>query len=53
VAEGVEDAAQRDGLRDEHCQLAQGFLFSRPLKPVDAERTLSQITGWPVAGLPP
>jgi diguanylate cyclase (GGDEF)-like protein len=43
VAEGVEDDAQRDGLRDEHCALAQGFLFARPLDPADAEALLLQM----------
>jgi len=33
VAEGVETAGQRDFLRAEHCDRAQGYLFS---KPVDA-----------------
>jgi diguanylate cyclase (GGDEF)-like protein/PAS domain S-box-containing protein len=33
VAEGVEDAGQADALRDLHCQLAQGYHFSRPVTP--------------------
>jgi EAL domain-containing protein (putative c-di-GMP-specific phosphodiesterase class I) len=41
VAEGVEDAFQRDALREQGCDLAQGYLFSRPLTPVDASRLLS------------
>jgi diguanylate cyclase (GGDEF)-like protein/PAS domain S-box-containing protein len=32
VAEGVETAAQHSALSDMKCQLAQGFLFSKPLK---------------------
>jgi len=40
VAEGVELGVQRDGLRAEHCSLAQGFLFARPLDPADAELLL-------------
>jgi EAL domain-containing protein (putative c-di-GMP-specific phosphodiesterase class I) len=34
IAEGVETARQRDLLTSAHCQLAQGFLFGRPM---DAE----------------
>jgi diguanylate cyclase (GGDEF)-like protein len=37
VAEGVETAEVVDGLRDLHCDIAQGFHFSRPL-PGDALR---------------
>jgi len=33
VAEGVEDADQAAALRDLHCQLAQGYHFSRPVTP--------------------
>ncbi len=33
VAEGVETAAQRDCLRALGCDIAQGFLFSRPVSP--------------------
>jgi EAL domain-containing protein (putative c-di-GMP-specific phosphodiesterase class I) len=43
VAEGVELDFQRNRLRDEHCQLAQGFLFARPMLEVDAERLLSEL----------
>ncbi len=35
VAEGVEEMKQLDALRQHGCELAQGFLFSRPL-PFDA-----------------
>lgn len=31
IAEGVEHAQQLAFLRDNHCELAQGYLFSRPL----------------------
>jgi EAL domain-containing protein (putative c-di-GMP-specific phosphodiesterase class I) len=41
VAEGVEDEAQRDGLRSEHCDFAQGYLFAKPLEPVAAEQLLA------------
>jgi diguanylate cyclase (GGDEF)-like protein len=43
VAEGVELDVQRDQLRSENCDLAQGFLFSRPLEPVDVELLLMQL----------
>ncbi|OUR96115.1 hypothetical protein A9Q81_13040 [Gammaproteobacteria bacterium 42_54_T18] len=35
IAEGVEDEAQARLLREFGCQLAQGFLYSRPLKESD------------------
>ncbi|TMD00896.1 MAG: EAL domain-containing protein, partial [Chloroflexi bacterium] len=35
VAEGVEHAEQRDQLRRLHCDMAQGYLFARPM-PVEA-----------------
>lgn len=35
LAEGVETERQRDFLRDRGCQLAQGYLFSRPLAPTE------------------
>jgi EAL domain-containing protein (putative c-di-GMP-specific phosphodiesterase class I) len=44
VAEGVEDDVQRDSLRDENCELAQGYLFARPLDAVDAEALLAHMT---------
>ena len=40
VAEGVETTVQCDRLRAEHCDLAQGYLFSRPLEVADAELLL-------------
>jgi len=40
VAEDVETVAQRDRLRAEHCQLAQGWLFAPALEADDAERLL-------------
>ncbi|MQA36101.1 putative bifunctional diguanylate cyclase/phosphodiesterase [Modestobacter roseus] len=41
VAEGVETAAQRDRLRAERCDLAQGYLFAQPLEEPDAELLLA------------
>ncbi len=35
VAEGIEGAAQAEALRDMGCELAQGFLFARPMAPDD------------------
>ena len=43
IAEGVEDGVQRDRLRDERCDLAQGYLFARPLDEADAELLLLQL----------
>ena len=37
VAEGVETDEQRTFLRDQRCQLAQGFLLARPLPPEEIE----------------
>jgi sensor c-di-GMP phosphodiesterase-like protein len=35
VAEGVETAVQRDWLRDQGCDLAQGWLYGRAELPAD------------------
>lgn len=37
VAEGVETAEQLDFLKEKQCQEAQGYLFSRPMTPQQAE----------------
>jgi EAL domain-containing protein (putative c-di-GMP-specific phosphodiesterase class I) len=50
IAEGVELGFQRDQLRGENCDLAQGFLFSRPLAPTDAEQLLSRLPPRTTAG---
>ena len=44
VAEGVETAYQRDFLRRLGVDLAQGYFFARPMKPVDAEGLLRRVT---------
>jgi diguanylate cyclase (GGDEF)-like protein/PAS domain S-box-containing protein len=44
IAEGVEHDAQRDGLRAEQCEFAQGYLFARPLDIDDAELLLVHAT---------
>jgi diguanylate cyclase (GGDEF)-like protein/PAS domain S-box-containing protein len=40
VAEGIEEEAQRDLLREGNCPLGQGYLFARPLSESDAEGLL-------------
>ena len=42
VAEGIEQAAQVGSLRDLNCGLGQGFHFSRPMPPTEAEHFLRQ-----------
>jgi diguanylate cyclase (GGDEF)-like protein/PAS domain S-box-containing protein len=42
VAEGVEDIVQRDALLSHGCDLAQGFLFARPMTPVAARGMLAR-----------
>lgn len=42
VAEGVETATQFEFLREEHCNLAQGYLFSRPIPAEDFEKLLTE-----------
>ncbi len=40
IAEGVELEAQLEALRAQHCTLAQGFLFARPMRAEDLEPML-------------
>ncbi len=40
IAEGVELVAQLEALRAQHCTLAQGFLFARPMRAEDLEPML-------------
>ena len=40
IAEGVETSAQSTWLRSEHCDEAQGYLYSRPLSAADFARYL-------------
>ena len=40
VAEGVEDATQAEWLQQRHCDIAQGYYFSRPLSGPDISRFL-------------
>ncbi len=44
LAEGIEEPAQLETLRQENCDLGQGFLFARPLDPAAVERFLSSRT---------
>ena len=45
-AEGVEDAEQLDGLRALGCDLAQGFLFAKPLPPDEITALLATQPRW-------
>jgi diguanylate cyclase len=50
LAEGVETEAQLDYLREVGCELAQGYLFSRPLPAADIEQLLGKRK---ILGCPP
>ena len=43
LAEGVEDERQRSILMDEGCDLAQGYLFGRPMPATEFEKLLLPI----------
>lgn len=43
VAEGVEDAEQCEFLRDQTCDLIQGYYFSKPIPEIDALALLDRI----------
>ncbi|MGI5452009.1 aminotransferase class I/II-fold pyridoxal phosphate-dependent enzyme [Streptomyces sp. CA-249302] len=45
IAEGIEDAAQRDLLASMGCRFGQGFLFAKPLTVEQSERVLRQREG--------
>jgi diguanylate cyclase (GGDEF)-like protein/PAS domain S-box-containing protein len=51
IAEGIEDDAQLQGLREEKCDRGQGFIFSRPVDATAIEEVLRQsdMTGTPLA----
>jgi EAL domain-containing protein (putative c-di-GMP-specific phosphodiesterase class I) len=40
VAEGIESEAQLGQLREQHCELGQGYLFSPPMPAEEAERLI-------------
>jgi diguanylate cyclase (GGDEF)-like protein len=44
VAEGVETLAQLERLRDLHCELGQGFFFSKPIEPEAAAQLVERST---------
>ncbi|MBM6550411.1 EAL domain-containing protein [Marinomonas ostreistagni] len=44
VAEGIEDTAQLDVLREQGYHVAQGYLFSKPLNPAELERWVDGTT---------
>ncbi|WP_052090570.1 putative bifunctional diguanylate cyclase/phosphodiesterase [Modestobacter caceresii] len=53
VAEGVETEVQRDRLRAERCDLAQGWLFAKPLEADEAELLLlAEASGTPALPRP-
>jgi diguanylate cyclase (GGDEF)-like protein/PAS domain S-box-containing protein len=43
VAEGIEEAPQRDLLRKLHCRFGQGYLFSRPLPADELDPVLHEV----------
>jgi EAL domain-containing protein (putative c-di-GMP-specific phosphodiesterase class I) len=45
LAEGIEDDVQLDWLRYEHCDVGQGFIFSRPVEADAIEVLLAQSDG--------
>ena len=45
IAEGVETEDQAEFLRDRGCGQAQGFLYSRPLKPAEFEEWMGPEKG--------
>ncbi len=44
LGEGIEQRSELQMLKDEHCDLGQGFLFARPLTPEAIEALLSTST---------
>jgi diguanylate cyclase (GGDEF)-like protein/PAS domain S-box-containing protein len=47
VAEGIETLSQYDSLRELDCRFGQGYYFSKPLTPVEAELLLQEYRGLP------
>ena len=48
IAEGVETVEQMTHLKALGCEFAQGYLFARPLEPVDAAALLAADPVWPM-----
>ncbi len=46
IAEGIEDETQLNILRELGCEYGQGFLFSKPLAPAEAEVLLASDPTW-------
>jgi diguanylate cyclase (GGDEF)-like protein len=51
VAEGIETTQQSETLAALGCDIAQGYLFSRPIE-ADAASAVMAATAWPALGLP-
>ena len=52
LAEGIEETAQLDILRNEQCDSGQGFIFSRPVDPAAIESLLAQPATGEIIGTP-
>ncbi len=50
VAEGIETGEQLEFMCRHGCEEFQGFLFSRPVPPEEAEKLLAGRMAWPAAG---
>jgi EAL domain-containing protein (putative c-di-GMP-specific phosphodiesterase class I) len=46
IAEGIEDETQLNILRELGCEYGQGFFFSKPLAPAEAEVLLASDPTW-------
>ena len=51
VAEGIETTQQSETLAALGCDIAQGYLFSRPIE-ADAASAVMAATAWPTLGMP-
>jgi len=46
LAKGIEDQSQLDGLRRNHCDSGQGFIFSKPVEPAMIEALAAHLERW-------